>query len=618
MDRKVMARSLSRLLVYIAVFEFLLLSSAPASPVHKNIGDGCEAISLSDNDALAAHINAHGSEEFTNPPEARPVTEEDKLVLVVTYNVVTLAGCTAKLRTYNGKTVGPTIRAKPGDTLFIRLENALPPAKHEHPQIPPPPGHAQHFSFNITNLHTHGLHVAPEGDGPVDPETGRRKIESDNVLIELRPGEEQEYQIKIPEDHASGTFWYHAHVHGGTAVQVGSGMAGALIIDGGEKRHGDLDTIPEIGSVSNNEKIMVIQQTWIDKTGHIERSPSTRRPELINGQLVPVIKLRAGELQRWRLIHAGVNENLALSLDDHELHEVAADGISLGRRVAWPSFEPPVDGSRDDMLFLAPGYRSDVLVKISPDAQPGKVFFLRRHRLPNDISIQAMNARANALIDSGLESSILAVEPDDLDEGNSNQVLLKVEIIEGAPIQTSLPSNASLAEVVPEELKDITQAEIDRTAAQDPGANRSIELTMAVAKCDPQTGNCVPCSPGDGGCRISFMVNNKQFTMNNGIKPLRLKTGGEWTASEWRVSSGGPLLPATHPFHIHVNPFQVQRTEPDGVKRWRWKDTWLTYSNGAEGILKMRYRVFTGKFVLHCHILDHEDKGMMSVVEIIN
>ena len=61
------------------------------------------------------------------------------------------------------------------------------------------------------------------------------------------------------------------------------------------------------------------------------------------------------------------------------------------------------------------------------------------------------------------------------------------------------------------------------------------------------------------------MVNDKQFTMMNGIAPLNLRTGGEWTASEWTVSTGG--FPMTHPFHIHVNPFQVLRVEPDGVAR---------------------------------------------------
>ena len=64
------------------------------------------------------------------------------------------------------------------------------------PVAPPPPvGHNDHFSFNITNLHTHGLHTAPQG--PKEPGRNKAQFESDNVLVELRPGEQQEYRIHI-------------------------------------------------------------------------------------------------------------------------------------------------------------------------------------------------------------------------------------------------------------------------------------------------------------------------------------------------------------------------------------------------------------------------------------
>lgn len=199
------------------------------------IGDGCADRPNGDADKLTALINTAGLEAYAPPPVFRPVVADSRLDLVVDYAEVTVAGCHARLRTYNGAVVGPTIVAAPGDTLYIRLVNRLPDVAAVHPQVPPPPMHAAGFSFNITNLHTHGLHIAPEGSGPIDPATGRRAIESDNVLLELKPGEEQLYEIEIPEGHAAGTFWYHAHVHGGTAVQIGSGMAGALII---EKRRG--------------------------------------------------------------------------------------------------------------------------------------------------------------------------------------------------------------------------------------------------------------------------------------------------------------------------------------------------------------------------------------------
>ena len=62
--------------------------------------------------------------------------------------------------------------------------------------------------------------------------------------------------VKIPENHAPGTFWYHPHLHGSTAIQVASGMAGALIIEGG------LDEVPEIAAAKT--QIMMFQQIPFD------------------------------------------------------------------------------------------------------------------------------------------------------------------------------------------------------------------------------------------------------------------------------------------------------------------------------------------------------------------
>ena len=305
-----------------------------------------------------------------------------------------MLGCPTRLRTYNGAIVGPTIRAKPGETFHLRLINKLPVPKPgefpEHPQKPAPAGHSDHgpqFSFNITNLHTHGLNVAPQG--PVDSVTGKVPFESDNVLLELGPGEQQDYRIQIHADHPTGTFWYHAHVHGATAVQLSSGMAGALIIEGGGVANGDLDTVASIGRVKDYQKIFVLQQLGYDQTGKIETFGLKLRPTLVNGQLVPVIRMKPGEIQRWRFIHAGVQENVALAVDGHKIHEVAADGITLGRSVPGP--RPASNARADNTLFLAPGYRSDILVQ-ARKPEPGRQYFVRKLQLQPPCRSRPRNA----------------------------------------------------------------------------------------------------------------------------------------------------------------------------------------------------------------------------------
>ncbi|HKI05611.1 MAG TPA: multicopper oxidase domain-containing protein, partial [Thermoanaerobaculia bacterium] len=132
----------------------------------------------------------------------------------------TIDGDKVHLRTYNGDLIGPTLVARPGDTLRIRLENTLPcpegqtctckpdpcaggqesPAAHAHAVVSGVPPKSV---FNTTNLHTHGLHVSP-------------KCNSDNVFVDVQPGCGFSFEFKIPKSHPAGTYWYHPHVHGST------------------------------------------------------------------------------------------------------------------------------------------------------------------------------------------------------------------------------------------------------------------------------------------------------------------------------------------------------------------------------------------------------------------
>src|SRR5687768_9975614 len=139
--------------------------------------------------------------------------------------------------------ISPAIHTRPGQTVRVKLHNRLPADatcdSHAEPNKP--------HCFNGTNLHSHGLWVNPSGNG-------------DNVLLSINPGVSFEYEYAIPADHPAGTFWYHTHRHGSTALQVSSGMAGALIVHGSRlptaRRNGDLDTL----LAGFKERVMVLQQ----------------------------------------------------------------------------------------------------------------------------------------------------------------------------------------------------------------------------------------------------------------------------------------------------------------------------------------------------------------------
>lgn len=483
------------------------------------------------------------SQELMLPDEVRSNRGALDVTLRVAYAHNRIGEDLVHLRNYNGKLVGPTLRVKPGDMLNIHLVNALPPN-------PDGDDHGDHstgpHAFNTTNLHTHGLHVSPAGN-------------SDNVLIEIPPGHAFPYEIHVPRDHPPGTFWYHAHKHGSVAIQLASGMSGMLIVEGG------LDDVPEIRKA--REQLIVFQQIPYDEHGMVEDFDkafaagaweASGRATTLNGQVRPTLTFRPGEVQRWRMVHAGVRASLRLAIVrarpagpkaaafERELatltegevpfHEIAVDGLALGR----------IDTL--SRIILQPGYRSDVLVKLD---DPGVYYLLD---LPETAA-------------TGL-----------LAEPESGKVLAEL-VVQGSPKPMKLPPARALAGLAP----------------------------FAPVE-DAELSGCQQVSFSLGGG--VFTIDDKPFHPHD---PPRALTLG--AAEEWHLRS----VRGNHPFHIHVNPFEVLDTEHlvNGQPRRVWRDTIMVPASAPDGVrIRSRYTRYIGRFVLHCHILDHEDRGMMQLVEI--
>ncbi|MCF2904260.1 multicopper oxidase domain-containing protein [Octadecabacter sp. CECT 8868] len=85
------------------------------------------------------------------------------------------------------------------------------------------------------------------------------------------------------------------------------------------------------------------------------------------------------------------------------------------------------------------------------------------------------------------------------------------------------------------------------------------------------------------------------------------------TAEAWTVGNNTQVM---HVYHIHVNPFFITHINgealPEGSPLARWQDTL-----GGDVGFKTRFEKFTGSFVIHCHVLPHEDNGMMQIVEVV-
>ncbi len=593
-----------------------------------------------------------GPREYRAAPEERSVKGALQTTLTVRYtdpNTTTIGGCGVKLRSYNGQLVGPTLRVRAGDVMNILLDNRLPvetpdevaeqlAQEYDNAFIETRP-----HTFNTTNLHTHGLHVSPVGN-------------SDNVLIAVAPQTKFPYEIKVPENHPPGTFWYHAHAHGSTAVQVGSGMAGALIIED------DPAKIPaSLAAANKNDKVMVIQTTLYDAQGEIKditaffpdpsggpnpacakQLPSctwqsSQRRVTINGQIVPKITMRPGEVQRWRLIDASFRESFNLRLTGHVLNEIALDGLYLGYVDEWGAGytdTPTKDFPVGQTVELQPGYRSDVLVQAS--MKPG-VYYLVDVPTPATVGpapppcpLQATNAAAQkkatakgrlarnlsapkegaaeadkiltaagATVSGQVRTSLLGVPEDE-------NILAEIHV-QGEPVSMKLPTDAEMKPLAPFPGVDLKQQAV---------GVQVVEFKLGSPYNPPDPDN--PNNPINN--KTYFQVNGRAFSPTH-IRYVSLNNTDMWALTTvgdppCSPAAGGGIPPLPHVFHIHVNPFQSTRLGPDGQIETVWKDT-LLVPPAANLQIFTQYLDYIGQFVMHCHILDHEDLGMMEVVEVV-
>jgi L-ascorbate oxidase len=540
----------------------------------------------------------------------------------------------------NAPHVSPTIEVAPGETVRITLHNRLPADKS---CAAPAHQNAPHC-FNGTNLHGHGLWVNPAGNG-------------DNVLISINPGVSFQYEYKIPPEHPAGTFWYHSHRHGSTALQVSSGMAGALIVRGARAPStdspGDVDLLLKpTADQAFRERVLVLQQIQYacrDNAGKIKTNadgsyrcdtgdtgaiesydqfgpgtwPRSGRYTSVNGLVLPTFEgARAGQVERWRLIHGGVRDTITLQfrkLDQTAkpparlaaaaqdafvsksctgaaltYHAIAADGLTMSAALVT------------DVLVLQPAYRWDALM-VFPE--PG-IYCVLNAAAPAGGSVGRTEPSRQIL-------GFVEVQPGQNVAGDLSSYLAQqlaaaaaVNIPPSArqAVVDDLRNGLKLTRFVPH--ADIADSEIT--------GKQTLTFKIDVAKNPPE-----------------FQIDGKSYDPSRIDRVLRLGGVEEWTLKSDFVG---------HPFHIHVNPFQVVSIVDSAGKdvsaagaqdgpaasadpQYRglkgvWKDTLWVKNPGTSAAgqytitLRSRYRRYIGDFVLHCHILDHEDQGMMQNVRI--
>jgi suppressor of ftsI len=417
-------------------------------------------------------------------------------------------------------------------------------------------------------LHMHGLQVIPHLFQPVGTVNPAAR------MIGLGSGQSLDYTFKLPDDHPSGLYWYHPHYHGSAGLQVVNGMAGLVLVKG------PIDNVAEIAAA--RDELLAIQNIKInplDETASVwGQDPMAYRSadqggyspvskvELItaNGtaimiidrrgakpvassQSLPVYKIRPGEVIRLRVLNGTDGIFLPLVLSDFEVYVIGQDGINL--------LKPERVG--DDLtsaIRMAPGNRNELLI-----------------RAPMRHIKGVLRALPQMPISPNLMSEVMG------EMMSTPEIGIAVFEVTGAPKHMAIPERLPIPA---REYPLITDAEITRrhtvTFSMKTGSKRIL----------------------DG---FEYLIDG-QLYQEGAVDP----TVTLGSAQEWRIVNDSDGI---HPFHIHVNSFEVIGL-PSDPNYHRLHDTiWLPPFSSLT--IRTRFKTWKGKTVYHCHVLPHEDSAML-------
>jgi FtsP/CotA-like multicopper oxidase with cupredoxin domain len=407
---------------------------------------------------------------------------------------------------------------------------------------------------DMTNLHFHGLTVSP--NSPQD----------DVIGMMARPGQTLHYSVEIPRDHPPGLFWYHTHPHGESHRQVLDGMSGAIVIEGMERY------IPEVKGL--RERVIVVRGRSIEHDPNAVAfmravdipqkgcgAEAERVEEIftVNGVVRPRIEIAPNERQFWRVVNASADRYLDLQLDGQTFQIVALDGMPL-------AYHDPQHPTRVvDHLLVAPAGRLEAIVTGPP---PGI------HRALHTLCVDTGPA------------------------GDPNPAMVLADLVQ--------PSSARPG-------PDPTGA--DQRPDQ-PGAPPRQQAHVLDDR--PPIYNPIDVEPlkkGKPDFTVIFTEDKNGFYINGrkyapDASPMTSARVGSY--QHWRILNRTAEL---HPFHIHQVHFLAYAENDVPLAHAEWLDTVnVPVGGSADVILDLTDPIIKGMSVFHCHLLNHEDKGMMAKI----
>jgi bilirubin oxidase len=416
--------------------------------------------------------------------------------------------------------------------------------------------------LNLTNegttVHWHGIHLPAVMDG------GPYQI--------ISPGASWEPYWPVVDN--ASTYWYHAHLHDATDSLVNMGQAGMLIVQDSVE-----SSLPLPRSYGQDDIPLIMTDKFIDTAGGANATfqlvPGEHSNYMLTNGVINAQTTLPKQVVRLRILNASVFRAFALGLSTSDpMYVIGSDGGLL------PS---PVTINPGSKFIMAPGERYEVLLNLS-----GK-------NIGDSVKIIAYNSTFGVGVPGSLNYGSPVATPSidsaDLLAGKNIQIL---KIVVGTPKaggMTSIPT--TLIPVPP----------LDTTAVV---KSRNKEFTYYSNYASVPT-------------QVNFGIDSAQFQMGINNDTIALNSMEKWTIENPDTFQGVAL---SHVFHIHDIQFQIIRIDsvngnpvPGGTPAYQrgWKDVIMVdYLTRATFVTRFKdYADPMWPFMYHCHMLPHEDGGMM-------
>jgi FtsP/CotA-like multicopper oxidase with cupredoxin domain len=473
-----------------------------------------------------------------------------------------------------GGVESPTLFVNPGDTLDINLRDLLPPPASPTAGMVMDSNVCGDATMNTSsvNMHFHGTNTSPT-------------CHSDEVIHTLvNSGETFQYHIKFPATEPPGLYWYHPHVHGQAEAAVLGGATGAIVVQGIEKLQPAVAGLPERILVMRDQ-IVPGQPTpggkvpsWDLSLNYVPISYPAETPG--------VIQVKPGRREFWRVVNAGADtiSDLVLKYDgvDQPMEVVALDGVPTGSqdgtgrgKAVWMKH-----------IVLAPAARAEFIVT-TPTSDVKEAAFVSKRV---DVGPAGDNdpTRTMALLQ--------------FQKGGTADV---------DAMASTMPMPAATSTAPAQLFDGLDSAKI------------TTQRRLYFSEVFEDSPDKLRVKHNDDDGPIQFYITEfghkpKLFSPDN--PPAIVTTQG--AVEEWTIEN---RTQEDHAFHIHqihfklmdrdgavLPPSQQQYLDTVVIPYWKGRGPFPSVTV----LMDFRGKV-TGDFVYHCHILEHEDGGMMAIIRVL-